>query len=122
VRSILNSLADAFTRAVATASELSGHRVRVIHIVGGGSQNELLCQLIADRSGLPVEAGPVEATAIGNVLIQSRADGLGDASGSGGSGGSSTSGGSGGTASLEALRSLVASAFSPIRYLPRRAA
>ena len=122
VRSILNSLADAFTRAVTTASELSGHRVRVIHIVGGGSQNELLCQLIADRSGLPVEAGPVEATAIGNVLIQSRADGLGDASGSGGSGGSSTSGGSGGTASLEALRSLVASAFSPIRYLPRRAA
>jgi rhamnulokinase len=122
VRSILNSLADAFTRAVATASELSGHRVRVIHIVGGGSQNELLCQLIADRSGLPVEAGPVEATAIGNVLIQSRADGLGGTSGSGSSRGSSTSGGSGGTASLEALRSLVASAFSPIRYLPRRAA
>jgi len=119
VRSILNSLADAFTRAVATASELSGHRVRVIHIVGGGSQNELLCQLIADRSGLPVEAGPVEATAIGNVLIQSRADGLGDAGGSGSPHGSRTSGG---TASLEALRSLVASAFSPIRYLPRRAA
>ena len=116
VRSILNSLADAFTRAVTTATELSGHRVRVIHIVGGGSQNELLCQLIADRSGLPVEAGPVEATAIGNVLIQSRADGSGDVSGSG------SSRGSGGTASLEALRSLVASAFSPVRYLPRRAA
>ena len=72
VRSIIESLADAFTRAVRTASDLSGRRVEIIHIVGGGSQNELLCQLVADRSGLPVLAGPVEATAIGNVLVQAR--------------------------------------------------
>jgi rhamnulokinase len=131
VRSILNSLADAFTRAVFAASELSGHRVRVIHIVGGGSQNALLCQLIADRSGLPVEAGPVEATAIGNVLIQSRADGAsgagssGTSSGSGSSGSSRSSGRvshSGNASSLESLRSLVAAAFPPVRYLPRRGA
>ena len=74
--------------------------VSVIHIVGGGSQNELLCQLTADRSGLPVLAGPVEATAIGNVLVQARAQGL-------------VSG------NLEALRAIVATAFSPVRFLPR---
>jgi rhamnulokinase len=106
VRSILNSLADAFATAVETASVLSGKRVRVIHIVGGGSQNALLCQLIADRSGLPVEAGPVEATAIGNVLIQSRSAERSDGSSS----------------TLESLRALVAAAFSPVRYLPRRGA
>ncbi|CAN5330007.1 rhamnulokinase family protein [soil metagenome] len=100
VRSIVESLAVAFAGAVATASDLSGKTVSVIHIVGGGSQNELLCQLTADRSGLPVLAGPVEATAIGNVLVQARAQGL-------------VSG------SLESLRALVASAFSPTRYLPR---
>ena len=49
--------------------------VDVIHVVGGGSQNELLCQLTADAAGLPVLAGPVEATALGNVLVQARAHG-----------------------------------------------
>ncbi len=44
-------------------------------MVGGGSQNELLCQLIADRTGLRVVAGPVEATALGNVLVQGRTAG-----------------------------------------------
>ncbi len=101
VRAIIESLAVAFADAVATASRLSGARVDVIHIVGGGSQNELLCQLTADRSGLPVLAGPVEATAIGNVLVQARAQGLV-------------------TGSLETLRALVASAFSPKVYQPRR--
>jgi rhamnulokinase len=100
VRSIVESLAVAFAAAVRTAGELSGKAVRVIHLVGGGSQNELLCQLTADRSGLPVLAGPVEATAIGNVLVQARAQGFA-------------------TGSLEALRSLVAAAFSPKRYDPR---
>ena len=49
---------------------LLGRRLDVIHVVGGGSQNALLCQLTADACNRPVVAGPVEATAIGNVLVQ----------------------------------------------------
>ncbi len=47
-----------------------------MHVVGGGAQNALLCRLLADRLGLPVLAGPVEATALGNVLVQARAHGV----------------------------------------------
>lgn len=99
VRSIVESLAAAYARTLATAAELSGTRICAVHIVGGGSQNELLCQLTADRTGLPVLAGPVEATAIGNVLVQARSQGLA-------------------TGSLEGLRALVARAFPPRRYEP----
>jgi len=99
VRSIVESLAAAFVDAVRTAASLSGKSVSVIHIVGGGSQNELLCQLVADRSGVPVQAGPVEATAIGNVLVQARVAGLVEGS-------------------RESLRSLVAAAFPPRLYTP----
>ncbi|WP_166982406.1 rhamnulokinase [Paramicrobacterium fandaimingii] len=101
VRCIVESLADAFADAVLTASELSGKAVTAIHIVGGGSQNELLCQLTATRAGLPVRAGPVEATAIGNVLVQGRA--IGAVNGS-----------------LDALRDLVARTTSPRRFDPQR--
>jgi rhamnulokinase len=76
VRCILDSLAAAFAKAVADARRLAGRDVRTIHVVGGGSRNELLCQLTADASGLPVVAGPVEATAIGNLLVQARAHGM----------------------------------------------
>jgi rhamnulokinase len=75
VRCILDSLAVSYARTVQQAAELSGRPVNVIHIVGGGSQNALLCQLTADLSGLPVVSGPVEATALGNVLVQARAAG-----------------------------------------------
>ncbi len=73
VRCIIDSLAMAYAGTVAQATDLAGQDAVVIHIVGGGSQNNLLCQLTADLSGLPVTAGPVEATALGNVLIQARA-------------------------------------------------
>ena len=56
----------------ATAQELSGREVSVVHIVGGGARNGLLCQLTADACGMPVVAGPVEATALGNALVQAR--------------------------------------------------
>jgi rhamnulokinase len=76
VRCILDSLADAYARTIDQASTLADHRVEIIHVVGGGSQNRLLCQLTADAAGLPVLAGPVEATALGNVAVQARAAGL----------------------------------------------
>jgi rhamnulokinase len=73
VRCILDSLAQAHAAAVADAARLSGRAVDVVHIVGGGARNELLCRLTADACGVPVLAGPVEATALGNVLVQARA-------------------------------------------------
>ncbi|MGV9307596.1 rhamnulokinase [Nonomuraea sp. NPDC003727] len=76
VRCILESLALAYRRAVSDAARLSGREVEVVHIVGGGARNALLCQLTADATGLPVVAGPVEAAALGNVLVQARALGL----------------------------------------------
>ncbi|WP_229673625.1 rhamnulokinase [Nakamurella endophytica] len=76
VRSVLDSLATAFARAVRDAARLSGRTVSVVHLVGGGARNSLLCQLTADAAGLPVVAGPVEATALGNVLVQARAQGV----------------------------------------------
>jgi len=99
-RSIVESLAQAFADAVATAARLGGIDLRAIHIVGGGALNALLCQRTADRAGLPVLAGPVEATALGNVLVQARAAGFV-------------------AGSLEALRDLVASTHPPMRYDPR---
>ncbi|MFJ4927145.1 rhamnulokinase family protein [Streptomyces sp. NPDC088736] len=75
-RCILDSLALAHRLAVADAQELADHPVDVVHIVGGGTRNELLCQLTADACGLPVVAGPAEAAALGNVLVQARAAGL----------------------------------------------
>jgi rhamnulokinase len=56
--------------------ELLGRRLEVVHVVGGGSQNELLCQFTADACNRPVVAGPIEATAIGNVLVQAIGLGL----------------------------------------------
>jgi rhamnulokinase len=75
-RCILDSLALAHRHAVHQAQELSGCSADVVHMVGGGSRNTLLCQLTADAVGLPVVAGPVEAAAIGNVLVQARTLGV----------------------------------------------
>jgi rhamnulokinase len=78
-RCVLDSLALAYRRAVRCAAALSGRDVDVVHVVGGGARNALLCRLTADATGLPVVAGPVEATAVGNLLTQALA--LGDLSG-----------------------------------------
>lgn len=74
-RVILDSLALAYRRALRLAEDLSGRRVDVVHVVGGGSRNELLCRLTADATGLPVVAGPDEGTALGNLLVQAAAAG-----------------------------------------------
>lgn len=100
VRVIVESLAADFARGVRQAAEISGVDVRTVHVVGGGAQNRLMCQLTADRLGLPVVAGPVEATALGNVLIAARAHHLIDGD-------------------LEAMRHLVATGFPVHRYEPR---
>jgi rhamnulokinase len=73
VRCIVDSLAAAHARALADAQRVSGRSVDVVHLVGGGARNALLCQATADACGLPVVAGPVEAAAIGNALVQARA-------------------------------------------------
>jgi rhamnulokinase len=72
-RCVLESLALAYRRTLRQAQEIADREVDVVHVIGGGSQNELLCQLTADACGLPVLAGPVEASALGNVLVQARA-------------------------------------------------
>jgi rhamnulokinase len=75
VRSILVSLACKYRLVLERLMRVSGRRVDVVHVIGGGVRNELLCQLTADLLGRPVLAGPVEATALGNVLVQARATG-----------------------------------------------
>lgn len=76
VRCIMDSLADAYIDALVELQKITGVKVSQINVVGGGSQNQLLCQLTADRTGLPVVAGPVEATAIGNLIGQAAALGV----------------------------------------------
>jgi rhamnulokinase len=75
-RCVLDSLAMAHRAAVLDAQRLAGRPVDVVHVVGGGARNGLLCRLTADACGLPVVAGPPEAAALGNVLVQARARGL----------------------------------------------
>jgi rhamnulokinase len=71
----------------------------VVHVVGGGVLNELLCQLTADACGVPVLAGPVEAAALGNVLVQARTLGAD-------------------LPDLQAMRALIASTHEVRRYEP----
>jgi rhamnulokinase len=73
----VDSLALAYRRTTRQLQALSGRQVDAVHIVGGGARNVLLCQLTADACELPVIAGPVEATALGNILVQARAMGAG---------------------------------------------
>ena len=74
-RCIFDSLALKYRHVIEQAERLSGRPVEAIHVVGGGSRNALLCQLTADTTRLPVLAGPVEATAMGNVMVQALARG-----------------------------------------------
>ncbi len=100
-RCIVDSLALGHRRAVRDAVRLSGRRVPVVHLVGGGARNALLCQATADACGVPVVAGPVEATAWGNALVQARA--LGEVHGG-----------------LPELRARLAQQAELVRYEPAR--
>jgi rhamnulokinase len=101
VRCALESLAFRYRWVLERLEELNGQRLDVVHVVGGGSQNTLLCQFTADACNRPVVAGPVEATAIGNVLVQ--AIGLGA------------------LGSLAEAREVVSRSFDVRRFEPRKA-
>ncbi len=76
VRAILEGLALSYRKAVKIVERLTGAPISAIHIIGGGSRNALLCQLTAEACGRPVLAGPAEATALGNILVQAMAHGI----------------------------------------------
>jgi rhamnulokinase len=98
VRSIYVSLAVRYRQVLERLEAASGRDVRAIHVIGGGAQNVLLCRLTADITGREVLAGPVEATALGNVLVQARAAGE--------------------AGSLADMRALSAASVEPIHYEP----
>lgn len=98
-RLILESLAESYHKTICNLEELLGHSIEVVHIVGGGSRNRLLNQLTADVSGKTVIAGPAEATAAGNILVQ--ATGAGCVSG------------------LDELREIVRRSFPLETFTPR---
>ena len=98
-RCILESLALCYRHGLDRLSEILDRRFRVLHIVGGGSLNTLLCQLTADATGVLVLAGPSEATVAGNVLVQARARGCLD--------------------SPQDIRDVVRESFPLVEYEPR---
>jgi rhamnulokinase len=102
VRCALESLALRYRLVFGRLEQLTGGRIDTIHIVGGGTQNQLLCQFTADACGRVVLAGPAEATAIGNVLVQAIA--------------------AGDVGSIAQARELVSKSFPPVRYEPQDAA
>ncbi|MCY2952293.1 MAG: rhamnulokinase [Planctomycetota bacterium] len=99
VRACLEGLALTYRKTLEGLEDVLGKKIRVIHIVGGGCQNDLLNQMTADACARPVLAGPVEATAIGNLLVQAMA--------------------TGDVKSLAEVRSIIAASFDLKRYEPR---
>ncbi len=99
VRCALESLALKYRWTIARLEAILGTTIRAIHVVGGGARNALLCQFTADACDCPVYAGPVEATAAGNVLLQAMARGR--------------------IGTLSDARAIVARSFPAITYEPR---
>lgn len=99
LRAALEGLALKCRYTIDTLGQLRGRPLQVLHIVGGGIQNRLLCQFIANATGLPVIAGPIEATAMGNILVQAM--------------------GQGDIGSLQELRDVVRRSVAPERYEPQ---
>ncbi|MCG8653023.1 MAG: rhamnulokinase, partial [Pirellulales bacterium] len=100
-RAALEGLALRYRMCLGMLESLVEHRIEVIHIVGGGSLNEFLCQMTADACHRTVIAGPVEATATGNLLMQML--------------------GTGKLESIDEARSLVRDSFETLRYEPQNA-
>lgn len=100
IRCALESLALRYRMVLGYLEELAGSRLGTIHIVGGGAQNRLLCQMAADATGRRVVAGPVEATAIGNLAMQAIARGA--------------------IAGIPQAREVIRSSFDVQEYFPRQ--
>jgi rhamnulokinase len=98
IRCALESLACKYRLVLERIERVAGRRAEVVHVVGGGSRNATLCQLGADVLDRPVHAGPIEATALGNVMTQALAQGKVD--------------------SLEEIREIVGASFSSDVYEP----
>ena len=96
---IFNSLAHAYKKTLAEISAVTGHRINLIHILGGGSQNDLLNQITADICGVKVVTGPVEATLMGNIAIQAIAAGA--------------------VKNLSEARALIKNSFTSKEFIPR---
>ena len=75
-RCIFESLAFRYRQTLEELKQISNRKIGRLHIIGGGSQNWMLCQFTADATGLPVVAGPAEGTALGNVMVQAMAHGM----------------------------------------------
>ncbi len=76
IRLIFDSLAAKYAEVLNKLRGVAPFEIKTLHVIGGGAQNELLNQMTADACGIPVVAGPSEATALGNVMVQARAAGL----------------------------------------------
>ncbi len=76
VRVILEGLAFKYREVIEVLDKILNKKLKILHIIGGGSKNMLLNQMTADSTGLQVIAGPSEATALGNILLQAKANGL----------------------------------------------
>lgn len=99
LRVVIDSLAMKFRQVMGMCEKISGQKIDTLHIVGGGIQNRVLCQAAADATGCRIVAGPIEATALGNLLVQAIA--------------------SGELANMDDARSVVRRSFEVAEYIPQ---
>ncbi len=102
LRVALDSIAMKFRQTLEKCEEITNQKIKTIHIVGGGTKNRLLCQAAADATNCRVVTGPVEATAIGNIMMQAVA--------------------SGEVANIVEARQIIRNSFEVEEYLPKEAA
>ncbi|MBQ2394091.1 MAG: rhamnulokinase, partial [Alistipes sp.] len=95
-----DSLAAKYADVLGKLQQVAPFEIKTLHVIGGGAQNDLLNQMTADACGIEVVAGPSEATALGNVMVQARAAGL--------------------VGSLEEMRRYISRSIETKRYVPRK--
>ena len=98
-RCIYDSLVLKYKHTIRQIEDITGNKIEKLHIIGGGAKNQMLNQLTADALGIPVFAGPVEATAIGNIMMQAKALGI--------------------VNDLAHIREIVRNSFEVVKYYPK---